>query len=87
MDSYIIGQVYFSTTKNRFIQVRAMHDDFFTCGGFCEYFNDSMTTILFHNVSKDYLDTIGLVKVNALDKLGFGVNHNGIGWRVTDDES
>jgi hypothetical protein len=71
------GDVYYDEKVNRFVQLRAMHDDFMLFGGFAEYYDDARTNKSSVPISYEYAK--GLKKVICVDHFA---DHDGIGWRV-----
>ena len=76
-----IGKVYFSHKEKQFIKIYEHEGEVYHCGNFTNYYSDSKTVVSRMPVSKDYLEAMDLKEVISLDKIGNGVDHDGIGWR------
>ena len=64
-----VGEVWFSLEAGKFFQIRGVHDDWFLCGGFCDYYEDSMTNTLKQRLSPQYLQEKAMLVPGAIAHL------------------
>ena len=81
------GQIYYDPERREFFQVRGTKTTrvwkifpkkILVCSGFCNYYNDTKTTISEQELPTKYLKKC--LKVVAIDKIA-SVHYDGIGWR------
>lgn len=71
--------VYFDKKVKRFVQIRGTKEKGVLIGGYCTYYNDSITNISpLTELSNQYVNK-NLVKVDFVDKFAI---YDGVGWRV-----
>ena len=80
-----VGEVWFSLEARKFFQIRGVHDDWFLCGGFCDYYEDSMTNTLEQRLSPQYLQEKAMLVPGAID-LFPEAEYDSVGWRVKEVE-
>lgn len=76
------GEVYYYKKENKFMQCRSIQPIRVVFGDLCNYYNDAKTTGGTLPFSTDIINELALIEIEHINKIGYGIHNDGIGYCV-----